>query len=759
MESLFEFLFKYRPLMFERGDLALSAPWPAYVLSLGVVALAVPTLLRYSGVKGRSRRVDRALLSGIRIAVLALIIFSLFRPVLVLSTVVPQRNFVGILLDDSRSMRIEDVSGTARGEFILREFGAEGSSLVDDLADRFILRYFRFSSTTERVENSSEMAFTGGKTDLGRALDRARQELASVPLAGLVVVTDGADNAGGSLADPMLALQATAIPVHTVGIGRENFERDIEVTRVQTPRAVLNGTSLVVDLMVTQRGYDGATVPLIVEDDGRIVSTQDVTLGGDGEAVSVRVHFTVEEAGPRLFEFRIPEQQGEIVAQNNTQEALILVRDRREKILYFEGEPRFELKFLRRAVERDENVQLVALVRTAENKFWRGGVDDPDQLLHAFPKTREELFEYSGLILGSIEASYFTHDQLQMIADFVSQRGGGLLMLGGRRSFVEGGYAGTPVEDVLPVELLGDGDDEFIAEVFVQPTPSGRTHPVAQLDENEELSAERWDEMPALTVVNEITEVKPGATTLLSGVGGASDEPLVVLAWQRYGRGKSIALPVQDSWLWQMHADIPLEDMTHETFWQQMLRWLVSFVPDRVTVATGSDRVAPEEPVTVVAEVEDDTYLRINNVDVKAVVTSPAGFEFEAPMDWTVERDGEYRVTFTPEERGLYEIRVEAAEGGEFIGQSTVYVNSTDVAREYYEAEMRSTVLRRVAEETGGLYYTPDNVASLPDDISYTDSGTTIIEEQDLWDMPIIFLSLFMLISVEWGYRRFRGLV
>ena len=114
MESLFEFLFKYRPLMFERGDIALSAPWPAYVVSLSVVALAVTTLLRYSRVKGRSRPADRALLSGIRIAVLALIIFSLFRPVLVLSTVVPQRNFVGILLDDSRSMRIEDVNGSAR---------------------------------------------------------------------------------------------------------------------------------------------------------------------------------------------------------------------------------------------------------------------------------------------------------------------------------------------------------------------------------------------------------------------------------------------------------------------------------------------------------------------------------------------------------------------------------------------------------------------------------------------------------------------
>ena len=114
------------------------------------------------------------------------------------------------------------------------------------------------------------------------------------------------------------------------------------MTRVETPRAVLKGTSLVVNVVLTQTGYAGATVPLNVEDEGRIVGTQEVTLPPDGESATVRVRFTASDAGPRMFRFSVPAQANEQVTQNNAREALIEVSDRREKILYFEGEPRFE---------------------------------------------------------------------------------------------------------------------------------------------------------------------------------------------------------------------------------------------------------------------------------------------------------------------------------------------------------------------------------------------------------------------------------
>ena len=165
------------------------------------------------------------------------------------------------------------------------------------------------------------------------------------------------------------------------------------------------------------------------------------------------MRFTVNEAGPRVLRFRVSPQEGELVTENNAREALIDVRDRKEKILYFEGEPRFEYKFIRRAIPEGDNLIVTSLMRTADNKHMRQGVDGPDELVAGFPKTREELFAYRALIIGSLEAAAFTGDQLRMIAEFVDRRGGGLLMLGGPRAFAEGGYAGTAVADVLPVVL------------------------------------------------------------------------------------------------------------------------------------------------------------------------------------------------------------------------------------------------------------------------------------------------------------------
>ncbi len=220
---------------------------------------------------------------------------------------------------------------------------------------------------------------------------------------------------------------------------------------------MLKGSSLVVDVVVSQTGYGGRTVPLNVEDQGRIVTTEQITLPPDGQSLTARVHFTANEAGARLFRFRVPPQDGEEVTQNNTRDMLLEVRDRREKVLYFEGEPRAEAKFVHQAVENDKNLQVAMLIRTAENKYYRREISSADELATGFPKTREELFAYRGLILGSVEAAAFTPEQLRMISDFVNKRGGGLLMLGGRRSFAEGGWAGTPVGEVLPVVIESDG--------------------------------------------------------------------------------------------------------------------------------------------------------------------------------------------------------------------------------------------------------------------------------------------------------------
>jgi hypothetical protein len=368
------------------------------------------------------------------------------------------------------------------------------------------------------------------------------------------------------------------------------------------------------------------------------------------------------------------------------------------------------------------------------------------------------LFTYRGLILGSIEATAFTPDQQRMIADFVNVRGGGLLALGGRRAFAEGGYAGTPVADVLPVQLdATKAPADFIEEIKVRPTRLGQTHIATQIADSEQHSADRWNTLPALTTVNPIRRVKPGAAVLLEGVSAAPGAQ-VVLAYQRYGAGKVLALPVQDSWMWQMHATVPAEDLTHETLWRRLLRWLIDAVPERVTASVDRDRVEAGDTVAVTVNARDGGFLGINDATAVATITGPKGRRVDLPMTFVVDRDGEYRASFVAEQDGLYEVGVGVTHAGQAVGNDTVYVRAAPDDGEYFDAAMRSSLLKRIAEDTGGRFYTASTVSSLADDITYLGRGVTVVQEKDLWDMPIVLFLLVGLTSGEWFLRRRRGL-
>ena len=761
MERIFEFLFKYPPLFFEQGDFTFGAPTSVRLWLIIAGLLGAGTVASYTIARGKSTVTERSVMAGLRVMLLAVIIVCLLQPSLILSTVVPQQNFVGILIDDSQSMLLTDENGISRSSFVNDAFTSDESELVRQLSDRFALRFFRFSDVAGRIDSPAELTYEGTHTNLARALDVAREELSGVPLSGLVMITDGADNDNQPLAESLVSLQAAGVPVFTVGVGEETIAPDIELGRIEMPRAVLEGSSLTVDAVITQMGFGSSTVPLIVEDELRIIAEETVELGPDREPVVARIYFELEGVGPRRVTFRIPPQPGERVNRNNTRSVQVEVRGEREKVLYFEGEPRFEVKFMRRAVQEDENIQLVVLQRTAESKFLRLDVDDGNELEFGFPTSREEMYRYRALILGSVEASFFTHDQLQIIADFVSERGGGLLFLGGHGAFAEGGWQGTPVEEVMPVVLGPPTDDPqgFFAEVKVTPTQAGLAHPSVLLGAEQDQVRERWNSLPTVTTVNPISQVRPGATALLSGSGDQLALEQIVLAFQRYGRGKSIALTIQDSWLWQMHADVPLEDQSHEIFWQQMIRWLVDGVPEAVEAVTDQEQVEPGENVQLVTNVSDSSYIEVNNATVTARITSPTGMVEELPVDWTVQRDGEYSVEFRPLEEGEYEVEVTAERNGEILGSDKTYLYTASRDDEYFSASRRTQTLRRIADETGGLFYTPEDVSSLPEDIRVTGAGVTLVEELDLWDMPFLFILLLTLMGAEWGFRRIRGLI
>jgi uncharacterized membrane protein len=765
MGWLFELFFKYPRVVFEQGDFAFAASRSMTFIVLGFAAVAAAALITYRAVAQEGPVRERLVLVLLRLGVLAVLVFCLFRPSLVLRSAVPQQNFLGVIVDDSRSMTIADREGLPRTDFVQKELSDEGG-LHKALADKFVLRHFKFSTSADRLNNVADLKYAGTSSRLAPALERARDELAGLPLAGLVLVTDGADTSDEALDESIAALKARSIPVFTVGLGRESFDRDVQITRVETPRMTLKGTSLAVDVVISQTGYSGESVQLQVEDDGRIISSQDVKLPADGDSATVRVNFTAGDPGPRIFRFRIPAQREEQVTQNNNRDALVEVMDRVEKALYIEGEPRPEYKFIGRAVQDDKNLQVVRLLRTAQDKYYRQDVGGAEELVGGFPKTRDELFQYRSLILGSVEAASFTPEQLRMLADFVSKRGGGLLMLGGRRSFAEGGWAGTPVAEVLPIEFdaetAGRGNaPEYFTHLNVRPTRAGSTFPVTQLAPTEQESSTRWNDMPTVSAVNAVRSAKRGATVLLTGATEDRREQ-IVLAFQRYGRGKALAFPIQDSWLWQMDAPVAVDDMTHETFWRRMVRWLVDGVPEHVGISTAVDRVDPGEPMKLTAEVVDPSFTEVNDAQVVAEIRAPSGKMTETKLEWTVTRDGEYRGTFVPDEIGTYEIKAKATHykdgTPQELGSTTIHARASAGDSEYFDAALRTSLLSRISEETGGRFFAAADAKSLPEAISYTGRGVTVIEERDLWDMPILLMLLLGLIAAEWGYRRVRGL-
>jgi uncharacterized membrane protein len=762
MTAIFEWLFKYRPLLYERGTFGFHPLWPFWLtILLGACAIGGSYWL-YRRTAGALPSSWRYRLAGLRAAAFLLIIFILLQPVLRLRSVIPQQNFVAIACDTSRSMEIRDgAERRSRLEIEQQLLRPDGSPLLKELAAKFKLRLFRFSGSAERTAAFDGTSRHGNITDLERSLNQVAGELAGAPLAGIVLISDGADNHSANLETMAAQFRARSIPVYAIGIGSPELRHDAEVLRITAPRKVLKDTMVEAEVSVRSWGYAGRSGKLMVLDQERQLQNQEITLGSDGEVKTYRIRFSSQTAGPRIFKFRVEALPDETIPENNDQTVMIHVEDEQPQILYVEGEPRWEYVFLRREVLSDKNLRLVTLLRQADGKFLRQGVESASTLEKGFPTDKTQLFKYKAIILGSVEASFFTFDQLRLISDFVSQRGGGFLMVGGKNSFGQGGYINTPIEDVLPLSLgqntgaiPGFQDLEF----KVRLTNYGIEHPICRLSLSEDQNRKRWDAAPVLAGFNPTFGLKPGATALAQGsLLDARGQNPIVLAFQRFGRGKAVAFTTASSWRWRMGQEY--SDNFHELFWKQMLRWLVSDVPDPVTVAVEKHSYSLDDTAVFHAEANDAAFMPLNNVQFTTHVKAPSGQIIPAELAWDVDKDGVYSGAFKPQEEGIYEIASEAFQGGKSLGTAKTNFRVAESGEEFHDAAMNLPLLKRLASDTGGRYYSAGDVRFLPEDIAYTDKGASRLEEKALWDMPFLFLLLASLISVEWILRKRKGLV
>lgn len=621
-DALLQWLVKLPPRAFAEGELALAPVLPAVLLgalAAGGTLLAGWSYARVTALPARWR----ALLAVLRVTALLLLLALLLRPAVVVASAVPQRNVLAVVVDDSRSMRLPAGDGDTLSRLgRARALFADSGTLMTALAARFTVRRFAGGASATPVPALGALRGAATRTDLAQWLRDVPEAVQGAPLAGVVLVSDGADNAAGALPEALEALRARGVPVHTVALGAPLAAPDAAVTAVRLPAQPLAGGAVLAEASVRLRAVRGP-VPVVAEVDGRRVA-EDTVRARDGTA-TVRLRLPALAAGVHRVTVRVPPRPGEAVPQDNRWDGAVAVRAGPDRVLLLEGEPRPEFAFLRRAVLPDSALALTAVLRTAKGKFLRLGVRDSLELLGGFPATRAELFAYRAVVLGSLEAAALTGAQLQWLAEFVSVRGGGLLLLGGRAALAEGGYAGTALEAVLPLQLVPDTVNATgpARPLRLVPTAQGEEHPALQLAPGGAGSAaarQWWDTRPLVTTVNRPLAAKRGATVLLAGRDSAGGGEHPVLAWHRYGRGVAAVLAVQDLWLWQMDAAVDESDRTLPLLWRQLLRWLAEEAPAPVQLAVRPSHAAPGDPVVVRAQLRTAEHAEVADAALSATV-------------------------------------------------------------------------------------------------------------------------------------------
>lgn len=751
---MFEVLFKYPHSLFSKGELVFSSPWPRWLLALSIAALAAglaALVLRYLPQDAsRGARARAAVIWLLQTALTSLLLIMLWRPALSVTELSPQQNFVAFLIDDSRSMAILEDGASRETRAI-----AALNSVLGSVANQYQTRVYRFDQHLARVENLAELQPTGAATHVAPTLSQLADETSGLPLGAVVMLSDGSDNGRGVDAESLAALRNRHIPIHTVGFGREQALHDIEIDDVAVAPRALADSRVAATVRFHQRGYGSVKSRLVVREGTREIASQPVTFAADGKTQTETLLFDVGSAGLKALQFSLDASPGEDNTANNVLTRLVDVDAARRNVLYIEGEPRWEYKFIRRAADEDRLLRLVSMLRTSENKIYRQNVQSPAELSDGFPAHAHELFSYQALVIGSLEAGYFTPAQRQLIQAFADRRGGGVLFLGGRYALAEGGWGSSNLADILPT-VLPEGKNTFhVDPATAQLTSAGADSTITRLADDAAANTERWKKLPYLMDYQNAGAPKAGATVLANFTAEGRTSPLLVT--QPYGRGRTAVLATSGTWRWQMN--LPAGDPTFAAFWQQLLRWLVTDSHGPVVASVRAPEIQDDGSTRMFADVRDEDFQPVADAQVDVQILGPDGVSAHTQMTSIAGKPGSYRADWSADAAGDYLAEVVAQRAGAPLGRDVLHFRRMDGVAENFHTEQNRELLERIAALTGGRYWRPDNLQSLPDEIGLSPAGITARGSKELWNMPAVFFAILLLAVTEWLVRRAGGIV
>ena len=781
---------------------------PGWAVVLGIGVVIGITLLVYLRIAHAMHPRDRYLLIAMRICAASILLCCLLAPVIIEKKDITPPTHLSILVDTSRSMQLTDAPTDETQMSRLDQvnsllFSAEGQ-FIQSLRDRFEVHIYPFDTgihqntvLPEDFGNESVPPFqpNGTLTNIGASIREVASAWKGQQTAGILLITDGGHNSGQFPFDDVTALE---VPIYTVGVGSVEPPKDIQIQRIDFAPIAYTDHESVIRVTIVQTGYTGKTTQLslrevkgnTVVDDATLTfePPQDRTSEGTTTKQEIELKLIPQVEGNFQYTVELPVLDGELTDANNRKTFSVKVVKAKLNVFYLEGRPRWEYAFLKRTLMRDPDIEATCAILLHDKSKRFPPTDSllsrlngyypqttPASETTQFPETFSELSEYDVLILGDLGEEHLTTAQQRAIVDFVEVQGKSVIFLPSRRMLGRNGIRNTALAGLLPIDIPVNGTHRHDTESRVRLTPSGEFHPMLRLMDTAVLeanSAAVWRNMPAVTRTFSGFRLRGGATTLME-----TGEGRPVLMLQRTGLGKSLLIAAEGIWNWDFGANAFKDTLYHELysrFWAQTLRWMATSTDDeKLHLTTDATTYSIGDTATVTASLFSEVY-RTTQTDatVQFEVIPPEGAPFQLQIKGVSESVDESPPTpdaiadagslFTTQltllQNGIYRIRATAKSSDQTLGEDLVDIFVHPQLAELEAPQLNENLLKRLASETEGAYFSIADAESLPKDIADVQNPVFVDAERDLWTHPLILITVVGLLGTEWFLRKRIGL-